>query len=164
PPTAMPPIHRRRQLRNHAQWLVRAMALTLVLHGRAVAAQRDTHAHGAHSGEAPRLGTITFPTSGNARAQAAFVRGIAYLHSFHYDEAAKAFQAAERADSSFALPYWFEAFTHSHLIWMEEDVRAGRQVLARLDATPEARLARAARPREREYGAAFEAFFADTTP
>jgi hypothetical protein len=36
-------------------------------------------------------------------------------------------------------------------------------VLARLNATPEARLARAATSREREYGAAFEAFFADAT-
>jgi len=165
PPIAMTPIQARRQLRGRTQWCFRAAALTLALHGRAVAAQLDTHAHGAKSGEgAPRLGTITFPTSANARAQAAFVRGIAYLHSFHYQQAAKAFQAAERADSAFALPYWFEAFTHSHLMWSEEDVPAGRKVLARLNATPAARLARAATPREREYGAAFEAFFADTTP
>src|SRR5215831_15747054 len=142
-PTAMTPIQPRRQLRVRTQWWARAAALTLALHGRAVAAQLDAHSHGARSGAPPRLGTITFPTSGNARAQSDFVRGIAYLHSFHYTEAEKAFKAAERADSAFALPYWFEAFTHSHIMWSEEDVPAGRKVLTRLAATPDARLAKA---------------------
>jgi tetratricopeptide (TPR) repeat protein len=160
----MTPIDQRRPIRHgRIQWVIRASAIILALHGRAVAAQVDTHAHSAKPGDVPRLGTVTFPTSGNARARAAFVRGIALLHSFHYEEAAKAFQAAERADSAFALPYWFEAFTHSHLLWGEEDVTAARQVLARLKPTPEARLAKAATPRERAYGAAFEAFYADTT-
>ena len=143
--------------------LARTTALALALQAHPLVAQTDTHAHDARGEGAPRLGTVAFPTSANARAQAPFLRGIAFLHSFHYEEAAKAFQAAERADAAFALPYWFEAFTHSHPLWGEDDPKAARQVLARLEPTPQARLARAATPRERAYGAAIEAFFADTS-
>ena len=139
-------------------------AILLALRAGALGAQADAHAHGSPSGPAPaRLGTVTFPTSASARAQPMFVRGIALLHSFHYEEAAKAFQGAERADAAFALPYWFEAFTHSHLLWGEDDPAAARAVLARLGPTRAARLARAASPRERAFAAAIEAFYADTS-
>jgi tetratricopeptide (TPR) repeat protein len=149
--------------RQWVRWLTRTTAFALALQAHALVAQPDPHVHGTRGEGAPRLGTVAFPTSSNARAQASFLRGIAFLHSFHYEEAAKAFQAAERADAAFALPYWFEAFTHSHPLWGEDDPKAARQVLARLEPTPQARLARAATPRERAYGAAIEAFFADTS-
>jgi len=143
--------------------LARATVCALALQTSEVLAQPDTHAHARTASGAPQLGTVTFPTSANTRAQASFVRGITLLHSFHYEEAAKAFQAAERADTVFALPYWFEAFTHSHPLWGEDDPKAARAVLARLGPTSEARLARTPTARERAYGAAFEAYFADTT-
>ena len=41
------------------------------------------------------LGTITFPNSGNAAAQGAFIEGVKDLHSFQFDEAAVAFQRAQ---------------------------------------------------------------------
>ena len=44
------------------------------------------------------LGTITFPNSGSAAAQAAFLEGVKDLHSFQFDEAAVAFQRAQKAD------------------------------------------------------------------
>ena len=44
------------------------------------------------------LGTITFPNSGAAAAQAAFLEGVKDLHSFQFDEAAVAFQRAQKAD------------------------------------------------------------------
>jgi tetratricopeptide (TPR) repeat protein len=140
-----------------------AVTIGLCIRTAAIAAQSTEHAHGG-KGEGPaRLGTVVFATSARPSAQAAFVRGIAFLHSFHYEEAAKAFQDAERSDTAFALPYWFEAFTHSHMLWGEDDPAAARAVLARLGPTPAQRLARAATAREREYGAAIEAFYADTT-
>ena len=128
-----------------------------------LAAQADDHAHRDAAAPISRLGTVTFPTSATPRAHSAFVRGIALLHSFHYEEAADAFQAAERSDSAFVLPYWFEAFTHSHLLWGEDEPKTARAVLERLGPTPDRRLARAATPREREYGAAIEAFYAETS-
>ncbi|HJW96087.1 MAG TPA: hypothetical protein VJ901_20940 [Thermoanaerobaculia bacterium] len=78
------------------------------------------------------LGTITFPNSGKPEAQAAFLRGVAALHSFWYDEAADAFREAQRIDPDFALAYWGEAMTYNHPIWGEVDIEAGRKVLAKL--------------------------------
>jgi dienelactone hydrolase/tetratricopeptide (TPR) repeat protein len=106
-------------------------------------------------------GNVVFPNSGNSAAQRRFLRGIAQLHNFEYREAAAAFQDAERADPGFALPVWFEALTHSPILWSIDDPDAGRRVLARLGATPAVRLAKAPTPRERSFAAAIEAFYAD---
>ena len=53
----------------------------------------------ALAGAAPyaqELGTITFPTSGSAAAQAAFLDGVKALHSFQFDEAASRSSAPRR--------------------------------------------------------------------
>jgi len=131
----------------------------------ALAAQQDSHAGmamrpAAASDSAPRVGVVHFPNSGSASAQPAFIRGIALLHSFDYDRAAAAFRAAEKADPHFALPYWFEALTYSPVLWSIDDAAGARRALARLGPTQAARLAKAATPRERAWGAAVEAFYA----
>ena len=46
------------------------------------------------------LGSITFPTSGAPAAQAAFLDGVKSLHSFQFDEAAVAFQRAQKTGAS----------------------------------------------------------------
>jgi tetratricopeptide (TPR) repeat protein len=102
---------------------------------------------------------VSFPNSGARRAQAPFLRGLALLHSFEYDDAAEAFREAQRLDSAFAMAYWGEAFTYDHPIWGEHDSTAARQVLARLGATPEQRLARGGNTRERAYLGAVEALY-----
>ena len=66
----------------------------------------------------PGLGTATFPTSTHSiEAQTDFIRGLLLLHVFEYDDAAKAFQAAEKIDPTFAMAYWGEAMTHNHPVW-----------------------------------------------
>ncbi len=62
---------------------------------------------------AQKLGSITIPTSGAAAAQPAFVEGVKDLHSFEFDEAAEAFQKAQKLDLSFALAYWGEAMSYN---------------------------------------------------
>ena len=127
-------------------------------------AQHEGHRAGAaQQGTIGALGTVVFPNSGAPAAQASFLRGVALLHSFEYAEAAEALRAAEAADRTFALPYWFEAFTNSHILWSEDDPAAARAALAKLGPTAAARLAKAKTDRERAYGAAIEAFYADTT-
>ena len=79
-----------------------------------------------------QLGTITFETSGKASAQPDFIRGVLYLHSFEYDEAAEAFRAAQKVDPDFVLAYWGEAMTYTHPVWNEQDLSAARAALARL--------------------------------
>jgi len=105
------------------------------------------------------LGSVSFPNSGARRAQTAFLRGLALLHSFEYDDAADAFREAQRADSAFAMAYWGEALTYDHPLWGSQDSTAARAVLARLAATPEERIARGGSARERAYLGAVEALY-----
>lgn len=125
-------------------------------------AQHETHPAGhAHPGTTPTLGTIVFPNSGNSAAQQPFLRGIALLHSFEYEEAADAFREAQRADASFALAYWGEALSYSKVLWGLENLPASRAALSRLASTQAKRLAKARTARERSFGAAVEALYVD---
>src|SRR5262245_22753086 len=90
-----------------------------------------------------QFGTITFPTSGAAAAQDAFLTGVKALHNFQFDEAAVAFQAAEKADANFAMAYWGEAMSHNHPLWAQQDVDKAKAALEKLAPTHEARLAKA---------------------
>jgi len=150
-----------RALRSFVRCGVAAAALRVWAVPATLLAQSGEPAAHEHDA-ASHLGHVHFANSGATGAQVPFLRGIALLHSFEYDDAADAFRAAEAADRSFALPYWFEAFTHSHLLWGEDDTAGAHAVLARLDRTPATRLARVRTSRERSYAAAIEAFYADT--
>jgi tetratricopeptide (TPR) repeat protein len=120
----------------------------------------EQHIH-RNAGKSAGLGHVSFANSGAPSAQEPFLRGLALLHSFEYDEAAEAFRDAQRADSSFAMAFWGEAVTYSHLLWGEDDRDAARRALERLAPTGDARLARAGTARERAYGTAIEALHAD---
>jgi tetratricopeptide (TPR) repeat protein len=133
------------------------LALSLVLSIPALA--QDVRPTGHQHGKT--LGTIVFPNSGNAAAQAPFLRGIALLHSFEYREAAEAFREAQRADPSLALAYWGEALTYSQVLWRTENLPASRTALQKLAPTSTERLAMARTARERAFGAAVEAFYAE---
>jgi len=127
-------------------------------HGRG----QERHTHHA-AGEVSGLGAVSFANSGAAAAQPAFQRGLAFLHSFEYEQAAEAFRAAQTADPLFAMAFWGEALTYSHLLWGEDDADAARRVLGRLEASRDARLAKAGTARERAFGEAIEALFVDGT-
>ena len=66
------------------------------------------------------LGTIDFPTSGNAAAQPLFTKGVLLMHSFEYEDAREAFVAAQKADAGFAMAYWGEAMTYNHPLWQQQ--------------------------------------------
>ena len=110
---------------------------------------------------APQLGRIDFPATARAEAHREFVTGVLWLHSFEYPRAAAAFQRAQGLDSAFVLAYWGEAMTHTHPVWNRQDLPAARAILARLGPTAEARLARAATPRERGYLQAVERLYGE---
>ena len=138
--------------------LIRSAVVACLL-AQTISAQTDRHTHPA--GE--KLGAVSFANSGAASAQPDFLRGLALLHNFDYDAASRAFRSAQQRDPSFAIAYWLDALTFSHMLWNEEDLSAARAALGRLGADRAARLAKAKTPRERAYGAAVEAFFIDTT-
>ena len=106
-----------------------------------------------------QLGRATFANSGSSAAQADFLRGIAWLHSFGYEDAIDAFRAAQKTDPGFVMAYWGEAMSFSQPLWFYEELPQGRAALAKLGPTPEARIAKAKTPREQGFMRAVEALF-----
>src|SRR6267378_5161949 len=117
-------------------------------------------------GSAPALaqqdfGEVAFANSGPPAAQADFLRGLAQLHNFEYDDAAEHFRKAQQIAPDFAMAFWGEAMTKNHAVWHEEDVTAGREILNRLAPTAEARLAKAPTEREKLYLGSVEVLFSE---
>jgi tetratricopeptide (TPR) repeat protein len=83
-----------------------------------------------------QLGRVEFPTSGSEKAQPYFVRGVAALHSFWFEEALEAFKEATRIDPDFMMGYWGEAMSHNHPLWAEQDFEAGKKAVAKIKDTP----------------------------
>lgn len=83
-----------------------------------------------------KLGHVDFPTSTRSReAQEHFLRGVAALHSFWYEEALEEFRAASRLDPDFAMARWGEAMTYNHPLWAEQEAEAARRALAEIKDT-----------------------------
>ena len=108
------------------------------------------------------LGKVDFPNSGARAAQADFIRGVLYLHSFEYDPAAVAFRKAQTVDPDFAMAYWGEAMTNHHSLWRVQHLEAGRAVLMRLGKTSSERATKAPTHREKDYLRAVEILFGMT--
>jgi tetratricopeptide (TPR) repeat protein len=102
-----------------------------------------------------QLGKVEFPTSGSPAAQAHFLRGLAALHSFWYEEALEAFRESTKVDPDFMMGYWGEAMTYNHPLWSEQDPAAARQVIAKIKDLPKLS------DRERGYLNAVKALYGD---
>jgi tetratricopeptide (TPR) repeat protein len=109
------------------------------------------------------VGEVAFANSGAPAAQAPFLRGLALLHNFEYEDAAEQFRAAQKIDPGFAMAYWGEAMTFTHPVWFQQELEPARAVLARLGATPEARLAKAKTEREKDYLRALDVLYGTGT-
>ncbi|GJL79008.1 MAG: hypothetical protein NPINA01_19970 [Nitrospinaceae bacterium] len=83
-----------------------------------------------------KLGTVDFPTSiSNKKVQEHFLRGVAALHSFWYEEALEAFQQSTQVDPDFVMGYWGEAMAHNKPLWERQDTQAGKAALAKIQDT-----------------------------
>ena len=118
-------------------------------------------AGGVLAAQSQPLGRITFPTSGAAQAQPAFVRGVLLMHSFEYDDAIEAFRQAQTIDPGFAMAYWGETLAYNQPLWYNESPDKARATLARLAPTRAARQAKAPTAREKGYLDAVERLFGD---
>jgi hypothetical protein len=85
--------------------------ITLVIAGPAHA----QHEHGAMP--EGRLGRVSFASSCAPAVQPAFERGVALLHSFWYEEAARSFGEVVAADRGCSFGYWGRAMSRLHPLW-----------------------------------------------
>ena len=108
------------------------------------------------SAQLDKPGTVDFPTSGSAQAQAHFLRGVAALHSFWYEVALEEFRESTRIEPDFMMGYWGEAMAHNHPIWGDpQETEAARKVLANVRDTSKLT------PRERAYVQAVQVLYGD---
>jgi len=113
------------------------------------------------SAQFDNVGTLSFPTSGSPKAQPLFLRGVAILHSFGWKQAIAEFKQAQQIEPDFAMAYWGETLCYNHPLMAEQDAKSPRAVLARLGATPAARLAKAPTAREKGFLQAVEILWGD---
>jgi len=112
-------------------------------------------------GQSGGVGEVAFSNSGSPAAQSEFLRALAHLHNFEYQDAPEHFRRAEEIDPGFVMAYWGEDMTKNHGIWHQQDLSAAREVLSRFGATAEARRAKAPTEREKEYLGTIEIIYGE---
>lgn len=128
------------------------MNLGIIALALASAALEPGHSH------QPQLGKVSFATSCNAAANVHFQRGMSWLHSFEYAEAARSFGEAAAADPSCGIAYWGVATSYYHPLWAPP---TPAELDAAKSALVKAKAAGAKTNRERDYIAAVETFYRD---
>ena len=115
--------------------------------------------HEHHGAPPERLGTVSFPISCNANAQAHFSRAVALLHSFWYEEAEKSFRETARVDPSCGIAWWGVAMSNYHQVWPSPYSPA--ELARGIQAAATAESVGAKTPREMAYINAIAAFYRD---
>jgi hypothetical protein len=137
--------------------VTRSLAVSFIVFS--LAAEVPAHEEHQHpAGNLEQLGTVHFPVSCSADAQAQFQRAVAIQHSFWFEEAGKAFAAVTATDPGCAMGYWGIAMSLYHPLWDPPDATALQQGWA---AVAKAKAIGAKTERERDYIAAIEAFYRD---
>src|SRR3982751_461760 len=83
-------------------------------------------------GDLRGTGKVDFPVSCATAAQAQFLRGVALLHSFFYEEARRSFTSAAEQDPKCAMAQWGIAMTWWHPIWTPptpDEMAAGKAAI-----------------------------------
>jgi tetratricopeptide (TPR) repeat protein len=135
--------------------LTAALLMPFLFHTHAASAQ-EGHQHTHDPSE--KLGRVNFTVSCNPQAQRQFNRAVAWLHSFEYEEAEKAFSEVTVADPRCGMAYWGIAMSNYHPIWAPPtaaELRKGSSAIEK------AKAAGARTERERDYIAAIEVFYKD---
>lgn len=118
--------------------------------------QAAPHEHDRHS---EKLGLVAFETSCSAAAKPIFLRGIAWLHSFEYEQAENSFKEAAAVDPSCAIAHWGTAMSLYHPLWAPPspaELERGRTAVAEAQSTP------AKTQREKDYVGAVAVFYRES--
>lgn len=120
------------------------------------ASSRAQHKHEHDS--SVKLGRVNFVVSCTPQAQRQFNRAVAWLHSFEYQEAEKAFTEVTATDPRCGMGYWGIGMSNYHPLWAPptaDELQKGASAIEK------AKTAGARTPRERAYIAAIELFYKD---
>jgi tetratricopeptide (TPR) repeat protein len=107
---------------------------------------------------APQLGKVSFESTCSAAAGPHLQRGLGWLHSFEYEEAARSFAEAAAADPRCGIAQWGMAMSYYHPLWAPPspaELDKGSAAVAR------AKDAGAGSARERDLIAAIDTFYRD---
>ena len=136
--------------------LTAALLVAFRCHTPSASAQ-EAHQHRHDPSE--KLGRVNFTVSCNPQAQRQFNRAVAWLHSFEYEEAEKAFTEVTVTDSRCGMGYWGIAMSHYHPIWAPP---TAAELKKGSSAIEKAKVVSARTQRERDYIAAIEVFYKDS--
>lgn len=118
-----------------------------------------TAAQHMHGHDPSEIGQVKFKVSCTAAAQKQFNRAVAWLHSFEYEEAEKAFQEVTVTDPRCGMGFWGIAMSQYHPLWAPPTMA---QLQRASSAVEQARATGAGTPRERDYIAAIGVFYKDS--
>src|ERR1044071_3795532 len=107
-------------------------------------------------GDLRTAGTVDFPVSCVPAVRAEFLRGVALLHSFFYEEARRIFTQVAEKDPACAMAQWGIAMTWWHPIWtppLPAEMSSGKQAVAKAMAMT------GGTDRERQFIAALNAYY-----
>ena len=136
--------------------LTAALFVVLTCHSPSARAQ-EAHQHQHEPAE--KLGRVNFPVSCTPLAQKQFNRAVAWLHSFEYDEAEKAFSEVAVTDPQCGMAHWGIAMSNYHPLWAPP---GPAELKKGLSAIEKAKFVGAGTQRERAYIAAIELFYKDS--
>ena len=142
-------------------WLLLfSLLVSFAMFASTVFADDDQGQHHHEGLSDAQLGTVHFPVSCSAAVQKPFERGVAFLHSFWYEEAEKEFLQIAKDDPKCAMAHWGVAMSLWHQLWNRPD----QKVISRgLDEVHQAESLQAkASDRERGYIAAMAAFYGNS--
>ncbi len=128
----------------------------LILCGAQAVSAQGIHDHG---GGDLSVGRVTFPVSCSSQSQTQFNRAVAWMHSFEYEEAEKAFADIAAAEPQCVMAYWGIAMSNYHPLWAPPspaELQRGR------DAIEKALTIASKTQRESDYIAAIQIFYADS--
>src|ERR1044071_8559487 len=142
---------------KHALSLVALLTAAILYNAPYAAAQEEMHPHKHDASE--KLGRVNFPVSCAPLAQKQFNRAVAWLHSFEYEEAEKAFAEVTATDPRCGIAYWGIAMSNYHPLWAPP---GAAELKKGWEAIEKGKAAGARTRRERDYIAAIEVFYKDS--
>jgi len=117
---------------------------------------QEMHPHGHDRAE--KLGLVNFKVSCSREAQKQFNRAVAWLHSFEYEEAEKAFTEVTATDPQCTMGYWGVAMSNYHPLWAPP---TPAELKKGWSAVEKAKTTAPRTEREQAYIAAIETFYKD---